>query len=83
MDQVSKIHHATAKSVDFSSPNTLKEINQQITDATNGLLKDTINQIDPMVVCVLVNTIYFKGLWASKFDAKKTTNMSFHKLDKS
>lgn len=79
--QLQKVHHAFAKSVDFGNPQTVVEINQRITEATNGLLKNTIDKLDSLVVCVLVNTVYFKGLWDNKFDVANTAPGPFHKAD--
>lgn len=74
-------YKAVAKSADFSAPATLKEINDSITEATNGLLKDTISDLDSMTVCVLINTIYFKGLWENPFKKSNTCKGDFHKSD--
>lgn len=70
-------YKAVAKSVDFGEPATKQMINDQITEATNGLLKDTIKDIDPATVAVLVNTIYFKGLWAEPFKKESTHKRPF------
>ena len=54
---------AIAETVDFADSNTIQLINNRITEDTNGLLKNTIDKLDSKTICVLVNTIYFKGFW--------------------
>ena len=70
-----------AKTVDFSDPNTVVDINNRITECTNGLLKDTISQLSADTVCVLVNTIYFKGDWKEAFDKSLTSKGVFKAAD--
>ena len=70
-------YKATAKSVDFGQAATKQMINDQISEATNGLLKDTVSDIDPATVAMLVNTIYFKGLWAQPFKKEATHKRQF------
>lgn len=78
-------HAAHAETVDFSAPATTTAINQRITDATNGLLKDTISQgtLSADTVAVLVNTIYFKGIWEIQFKKENTYVGPFTKSDNS
>ena len=69
---------AHAQQVNFSDPATVSLINTRITEATNGLLKDTISELDPRTVMVLVNTIYFKGKWAAQFNKTDTFKGEFN-----
>lgn len=74
-------HWATASNVNFSDPQTVQVVNDRITQATNGLLKNTIDKFDPSTALVLVNTIYFKGFWAIKFDKSRTRKGFFITAD--
>ncbi|XP_052592559.1 antithrombin-III isoform X4 [Peromyscus californicus insignis] len=58
-------------------------INNWIANKTEGRIKDVIPQgaIDELTALVLVNTIYFKGLWKSKFSPENTREESFYKAD--
>uniref|UniRef100_A0AAY4EV95 Antithrombin-III n=1 Tax=Denticeps clupeoides TaxID=299321 RepID=A0AAY4EV95_9TELE len=58
-------------------------INEWIANKTKNLIKDTLpeNSIDPSAVLVLVNTIYFKGQWKSKFDSDDVRTSDFHLTD--
>ena len=58
---------------------TRHPINDFIAKATNGLIKDMLQE-DPEKndVALLVNTAYFKGTWSSQFKTEKTQPQPFH-----
>ena len=55
-------------------------INDWVAGNTNDRILDLLplGSIDPSVVFVLVNTIYFKGSWLDPFDAANTRPETFH-----
>eukprot|EP01024_Parvocaulis_polyphysoides_P060352 TRINITY_DN6576_c1_g1_i3.p1 TRINITY_DN6576_c1_g1~~TRINITY_DN6576_c1_g1_i3.p1 ORF type:complete len:476 (-),score=71.16 TRINITY_DN6576_c1_g1_i3:663-1979(-) len=55
------------------------EINQDISDATNGLIQDLLPQgtINELTQMVLTNAIYFKANWLLPFDKEKTVLSDF------
>jgi len=63
---------------DFTSNDTLDAMNQWVEDQTNGMLKDTIDQLDPETLSILMNTIYFKGTWVDEFQANATSEQNFY-----
>lgn len=69
---------AAVQGLDFSSSQAPATINKWIADKTNNRIKDVIQQIDPETVMFLVNAIWFKGMWTSRFDAKNTKEKDFH-----
>lgn len=53
-------------------------INKWVDSKTQGLITELFSgPLDPLTVMVLVNTIFFKGSWATVFDAEKTANGFF------
>jgi serine protease inhibitor len=52
-------------------------INQWASDKTNGKIKKVLDQINPDDVMFLLNALYFKGDWTTKFDAKNTVDHPF------
>ncbi|XP_006887764.1 PREDICTED: antithrombin-III [Elephantulus edwardii] len=58
-------------------------INNWVANKTEGRITDVIppEAINELTVLVLVNTIYFKGLWKSKFSSENTRKEVFHKAD--
>lgn len=73
-----KYYDAKAENLDFTSPKALGTINGWAKDHTNGMIPTILDQIDPATVTYLLNAIYFKADWASKFDKKNTKEEIFH-----
>ena len=71
-------YDATAESLDFSSPQTLDHINGWCNKKTNGMIPTILDEVKPEMVSYLLNAIYFKADWASKFDQKNTKEETFH-----
>ena len=70
-------YDAKAENLDFNSPTALNTINEWTSDHTNGMIPKILDIIDPDVVTYLLNAIYFKADWASKFDQKNTKVETF------
>jgi serine protease inhibitor len=69
---------ATVRELDFSKPDALSTINGWCAEKTNNLIKEPLDYIPGDAVMYLINAIYFKGIWAKKFDAKKTSTTNFY-----
>ena len=70
-------YNAKAETLDFSSPQTLSHINGWCYDKTNGMIPTILDEVDPNMMSYLLNAIYFKADWASKFDQKNTKDEPF------
>mmetsp|Transcript_46211 Transcript_46211/g.86227 ORF Transcript_46211/g.86227 Transcript_46211/m.86227 type:complete len:390 (+) Transcript_46211:247-1416(+) len=53
-------------------------INEWVKSSTNGLIPEILNELDPLVVNVLLNVIYFKGTWTEPFRPERTIQAQFH-----
>lgn len=80
-DILTKYYSAEARSFDINDPLVPKQINTWIEGKTNGLIKDMVDKLNDNTVMLLINAIYFKGIWNSKFDKTNTVNRSFYKPD--
>lgn len=79
---VSKMYHSVSENVDFgNSAKVAKEINDWVSQVTNGKIKDLIQDgiLTEMTALVLVNAIYFKGKWDQAFNPKNTRVENFYK----
>ena len=70
-------YDAKAEALDFSSPQTLEHINGWCNDKTKGMIPKILDEVNPYTVSYLLNAIYFKADWASKFDSKNTKDETF------
>ena len=70
-------YDAKAEALDFSASSTLNHINGWCNEKTNGMIPTILDEIDPAMVSYLLNAIYFKADWASKFDQKNTKEETF------
>lgn len=53
------------------------KINQWASDKTEGKIKQVLDKIESDQVMFLLNALYFKGDWKSKFDSKDTKDEPF------
>ena len=59
-----------------------KTINQWVEEKTNGKIEEIIDSpLDPDLVTVLINAIYFKGDWKYEFDESQTEDRTFYLKD--
>lgn len=72
---------ADVKTADFSDPETLEAINRWVKTNTNEKITKILNEIRPDEVMFLLNALYFKGEWNTKFDKKLTKDATFHAAD--
>ncbi|MBP3212152.1 MAG: serpin family protein [Prevotella sp.] len=70
-------YDAKAEALDFKSPATLDHINNWCKEKTNGMIPTILDEVKPDVVTYLLNAIYFKADWASKFETKNTKTETF------
>eukprot|EP01087_Luapelamoeba_hula_P019535 TRINITY_DN647_c0_g1_i1.p1 TRINITY_DN647_c0_g1~~TRINITY_DN647_c0_g1_i1.p1 ORF type:complete len:392 (-),score=65.83 TRINITY_DN647_c0_g1_i1:405-1580(-) len=54
-----------------------QEINEWCATKTKGMIKKILDDLPPACVMVLVNAIYFKGIWKHKFEKNLTKDMDF------
>jgi len=76
--------HASIQTTDFSkNKEASRLINDWVEKLTREKIKDLIkpDMLNSLTRLVLVNAIYFKGDWASKFDPKRTRDQDFQLSD--
>ncbi len=70
-------YDAKAEALDFSASGTLGHINGWCKEKTNGMIPKILDKVDPDMVSYLLNAIYFKADWTSKFDKNNTVTETF------
>lgn len=69
--------NAKLEDLDFDDPDTLDIINGFVYEGTNKKIDKMLKSISPDAVMFLVNCVYFKGEWTSKFDKSLTKDLPF------
>lgn len=67
--------------LDFTKTSSKDAINQWAETATNGRIKEILDEIKDEDVMFLINALYFKGDWELGFDQELTKNAPFHKTN--
>ena len=72
-------YQTVLSSVDFSSQKSVDEINQQISEQSNGMIPQVLDKpsLDPTMGFAFVNVIYFKSVWTDKFRKSLTMDEVF------
>ncbi|CAH2219933.1 alpha-2-antiplasmin [Pelobates cultripes] len=56
----------------------LESINEWVRKATEGMIPKFLSEIPADMVLMLLNAMYFKGIWHNKFDPSMTVQDTFH-----
>ncbi|XP_010863668.2 heparin cofactor 2 [Esox lucius] len=75
-------YFAEPQSVDFKDKTFLDKANQRISKLTKGLIREPLKSVDPNMVLMLLNYLYFKGTWEQKFPKEMTHYRNFRVNDK-
>ncbi|MFV0350933.1 MAG: serpin family protein [Oscillospiraceae bacterium] len=63
---------ADVYSLPFKEDTAANTINQWVSEKTDGLIPDMVDEISPEAVMLLYNTLYMDAKWTIPFDAKNT-----------
>ena len=78
LDAMRSSFDARVDGLDFADQTpALAEINGWASDNTNGKIPKVLDELDPALVMLLMNALYFKGDWTTQFDEAVTTNRDF------
>lgn len=75
------VYDAEVSKLNFGSPSAVETINDWVTDKTRDKITKIIDQLSPLDRMVLLNAVYFNGIWKTKFDEKGTHNLPFKKIN--
>lgn len=81
LDQLKNEFYASAFAVDFQDPKTAPKMSEWVAEQTRGKIKPEIELSDPLLLLVLMNTVYFKANWDTAFDPAHTVKDVFHGMD--
>ncbi len=75
-------YQAKITALDFNQPQAKDIINNWVSQETKGKIKEIIEFLSPQDVLFLINAIYFKGNWTTKFDQNLTQEQPFYLKNK-
>lgn len=75
---VKRYFDAQSTPLSFSDAKSVGEINKWISDATHGMIPETLKELTPGAAAVLANTVYFNGKWVIPYDEWSVTSDTFH-----
>lgn len=81
IEAIKKKYHASAESLDFCDPKTVKIINDRIIESTDGMVTNAVQKLNSTAFAILVNTMYFYGEWDQPFSEDSTMPRTFYKSD--
>ena len=73
--------NATVRELNFDHPSAVTNINKWASDNTKGKIPEVIKDISSEMVMFIMNALYFKGNWTSRFDKKATSPQPFYLAD--
>ena len=79
IDRVLAAYDARLRSLDFGDPAAIAEINGWVREKTAGRIDGLVQQLDPAVVLLLINALYFKAEWSAKFEETATQPRPFRR----
>lgn len=82
IQQIKDFYAGEVTSLDFSHLDAADVINNWVADKTRGKIRKLVTPslVSPAIL-ILINAIYFKGLWVNRFDKARTTERDFHRPD--
>ena len=63
-----KYYQAQVSASDFSDPATAEQVNQWVSDNTNGMIKKVVDRLMPEDRVAIVNALYFDADWLVPYD---------------
>ncbi|GGJ73579.1 serpin family protein [Virgibacillus salexigens] len=78
-DKNTDYFNAEIEEIDINNPDAAQKMNDWIKKSTNNKITEiTDSPLDPNLVTMLINAIYFNGQWTYAFNEAQTTNRNFH-----
>lgn len=72
-----QFYKAQITELNFRQPGAAGKINAWVKQQTRGKISQIVDQVQPNLVLMLLNAVYFKGKWSQAFDAANTVERPF------
>lgn len=81
MEHSRKFFHSEVLTLDFGDPGSPEIINRWAATNTEGKVTSIVGPLDPDMVLLLLNALYFRGRWREEFDKARTSEKPFSPLE--
>jgi len=81
LQAVTAAFDARVGSMDFSDPSAVTTINDWVAENTKGMIDGIVDALDPSLVMLLTNAVFFDGSWTTSFDPEETRRAAFQRED--
>lgn len=81
VDRVEASFGAWVRGVSFGAPDVAAEINAWVRSATNGMIEQIVDDVEPNLAVLLVNAVGFQAEWTQAFDRTVTAAGEFTLTD--
>lgn len=82
LDATQVFFNAQVRPLDFTAPGAAGTINAWVSDRTHGRIPEIVpSPLPGDAIMYLINAIYFKGAWRTRFDPAQTRPEAFHLAD--
>ena len=78
VDMLQKDFDAMVVNLNFADPATVRAINNWCSENTAGKITEIVERLEPGMVMMLVNALYFNAPWAEAFPVRNTHEAVFH-----
>ncbi len=81
MDNCANYFDAQLRAINFENSGALPAVNDWVNEKTQGKIETILDELPHNVVMILLNAIYFKGIWTYQFDSTLTVDDWFRLSD--
>lgn len=83
LSRTSELYGASVESLDFAAPDALERLNGWVSKETRGMIPVLVQagDLNPDLMLLILNAVYFKGEWAQRFDPAETREGTFTLAD--
>ncbi len=81
LQRVQQAYGAEIHSLNFSQPQSVGEINQWASDATNGKIPAIVDRLPADLLMMIISAVYFKAAWLRPFQPALTQDAPFLPAD--
>ncbi|MBU5593861.1 serpin family protein [Amphibacillus sp. MSJ-3] len=75
-------YHAEMQEIGVADGKSADQINKWVSEATNEKIDQIVDvPLNPDIVAMLINAVYFQGTWTYPFDENRTEEHAFHLED--